>query len=147
MIWLLYIYYTTLPDWRWRGKGGIRRICRIAWWWRRAWLSNSHWSILPLVFFPCNSCFNVIFNKKNLNNQIGEIHKDQHHELWGTSWGTRSPGTSHPAVCQNSAATVGKTSQEKKFILFFILKPFIYYPKVLLTAVWSRSPYSQALTS
>ena len=33
---------------RWRGRGGMRRICRTAWWWRRACWSSSPRSLLPL---------------------------------------------------------------------------------------------------
>ena len=55
------------------GRGGMRRICRTAWWWRRACLCNSPWSLLPLVSFPCSSCFKVLFSKKKLNNHIVEI--------------------------------------------------------------------------
>ena len=31
---------------------------------------------LPLVFFPCSSCYKAFFSKKNNNNQIVELHKD-----------------------------------------------------------------------
>ena len=31
---------------------------------------------LPLVSFPCSSCFKVIFSKKNLTNHIVEMNKD-----------------------------------------------------------------------
>ena len=66
---------------RWRGRRGILRICRTAWWWRRAWLSNSPWSLLLLVSFPCRSCFKVLYIKKKLNNHDGEIQKkNQYHD-------------------------------------------------------------------
>ena len=42
---------------RWRGRGGMRRICRTAWCWRR------HDSQIPLVPFRhfCSSCFKFFF--------------------------------------------------------------------------------------
>ena len=61
---------------RWRGREGMRRICRTAWWWRRSCWSNSPRSLLPLVSFTCSSCFKVLFMKKKLNNHIVEIHRD-----------------------------------------------------------------------
>ena len=60
--------------WKWNGRGGIRRICRIAWWWRRTKWSNFPWSFLPLVSFPCSFYFTVFSAKKKLNNHIVEIH-------------------------------------------------------------------------
>ena len=50
---------------RWRGREGIRRICRTACWWMRA-----------LVSFPCISCYKVLSANKKLNNCIIEMHKD-----------------------------------------------------------------------
>ena len=34
---------------RWRGRGGMRKICRTALYWRSAWYSNFPWYILPLL--------------------------------------------------------------------------------------------------
>ena len=34
------------------------------------------WSLLPLVSFPCSSCFKVLSTTKKLDNHILEIHKD-----------------------------------------------------------------------
>ena len=45
------------------GRGWMRKICRTAWWWRRA-------------CFVCNSCFKVLSAKKKLNNHIAELQKD-----------------------------------------------------------------------
>ena len=40
-------------------------------------MSSSPWSLLPLVSFPCSSCFKVLFNKKKLKNQIEKYTKTQ----------------------------------------------------------------------
>ena len=50
---------------RWRGRKGMRRICRTACWWRRALLS-----------FRCISCYKVLSANKKLNNHIVEMHND-----------------------------------------------------------------------
>ena len=93
--------------WWWEGDEGEKEGWGgyAAWWWRRARLSNSPWSLLPLVSFPCSFCFKVLSNKKKLNNHIRDIHKDP------TSWTMWHQITCHSPpcpVCQNSAATVAR---------------------------------------
>ena len=97
-----------------------------AWWWRRAFWSNSPRSLLPLVSLTCSSCFKVLFTKKKLNNHIVEIHKIQKHELSLASWGSRSPATRHPSLF---ARTVQPLWQE-------LLKKAL----CLSTCRWSMDP-------
>ena len=52
---------------QWRGREGMRRICRTACWWMRA---------LHCTFFPCISCYKVLSANEKLNNHIVEMHKD-----------------------------------------------------------------------
>ena len=56
-----------------RERGGIWRICRIPWWWRRAWWSNNPWSLLPLVSISCSSCFTMHSRESEMNRAAAAI--------------------------------------------------------------------------
>ena len=61
---------------RWRGRGGMRRTCRTAWWWNRAGWSKSPWSPYHLSCSPASPSVRFFFAKKKVKNHIVEMPED-----------------------------------------------------------------------
>ena len=73
-----------------------------------------HFSISPSSF-SSSSSFKVLYNKKKFNNPIIEIHKDS--IMWCLLKHKITCHSPPCTICQKSAATVARTSQESQACL------------------------------